>query len=324
MQNALLSFNLYANMIPMMKIPVGDAYHVSSDSDMHRIIDGDLYTDFVIDSTIVIKKNGKQCLSYPGREMLISMYVDSASVYTIGQSRSGRGLSFRKDGEIIYENKKGTLLGLPDKDRFAYAEEIQNAAERYYFYDSGKISQIALREDVRCVWDVQINEKGVTYIASLIGVGSPVVISDDKMYSLEIPSGITVQTCHFVQGQQDVVEGICMSGNGLLTSALWRGGKREYMFSSGMTVTSICSWADGICCVLKNQKTDTWAIYRCGELFNIPQGYAVVGSSSLAVIDGILHVGLTSRTGVDSQIWKDGEMKPLKINGYISSIVVLD
>ena len=317
------SLVVYANMIPMMKVPVGDEYMVSSDPDMHRIIDGDLYTDFVKDSITVIKKNGKHLLSYPGREMLVSMYVDSSAVYTVGQSRSGKGFSFRRNGEIIYENRTGVLLGLPDRDRFVYAEQIQNAAERYYFYDSGKVSQIALREDLRKVWDVKICSAGVTYLASLIGVSSPVVISDEKMYSLNVPAGMKVQTCSFVQGQQDIVEGVCLSTGGSLTSALWRNGEREYMFSSGMTVTSICTWEDGICCVLKNQKTDTWAIFRCGELFNIPQDYAVVGSTSLAVVDGILYVGLASKTGESPKIWKDTEMKPLKLNGYISSIVVL-
>ena len=317
------SLVVYANMIPMMKVPVGDEYMVSSDPDMHRIIDGDLYTDFVKDSITVIKKNGKHLFSYHGKEMLASMYVDSSAVYTVGQSRSGKGFSFRKDGKIIYENKTGFLLGLPDRDRFVYAEQIQNAAERYYFYDSGKVSQIALREDLRRVWDVKICSSGVKYLASLIGVGSPVVISDEKMYSLNVPTGMTVQTCRFVQGQQDVVEGVCLSTRGSLTSVLWRNGEREYIFSSGMTVASICSWEDGISCVLKNQKTDTWAIYRCGELFNMPQDYAVMGSSSMAVVDGILHIGLASKTGESPQIWKDAEMKPLKLNGYISSIVVL-
>ena len=314
------SLVVYVNMIPMMKVPVGDEYMVSSDPDMHRIIDGDLYTDFVKDSVTIIKKNGKLLFSYSGREMLLSMHVDSSSVYTVGQSRSGRGLSFRRNGEIIYENKTGILLGLPDRDRFAYAEQIQNAAERYYFYDSGKISQIALREDLRRVWDVQVSSAGVAYLASLVGVSSPVVISDGKMYSLNVPIGMTVQTCRFVQGQQDVVEGVCLSTRGSLTSVLWRNGEREYMFSSGMTVASICSWEDGISCVLKNQKTDTWAIYRCGELFNMPQDYAVMGSSSMAVVDGILHIGMTSKLGENALIWKDGQVDTLKINGYISGV----
>ena len=213
-------------------------------------------------------------------------------------------------------------MGLPDRDRFVYAEQIQNAAERYYFYDSGKVSQIALREDLRRVWDVKICRSGVKYLASLIGVGSPVVISDEKMYSLNVPIGMTVQSCRFVQGQHDVVEGVCLSTRGSLTSVLWRNGEREYMFSSGMTVASICSWEDGISCVLKNQKSDTWAIFRCGELYSVPLGYAVMGSSSLAFVDGILHIGLASKTGESPQIWKDAEMKPLKLNGYISSIVV--
>ena len=39
------SLTVYADGIPMMKVPVGDEYEVSSDPDMHRMADGHLYTD---------------------------------------------------------------------------------------------------------------------------------------------------------------------------------------------------------------------------------------------------------------------------------------
>ena len=59
----------------------------------------------------VIKKNGKYLFSYPGREMMIGMHADSSGVYTLGQSRRGKGFSFRRDGGLLFENAKGDLLG---------------------------------------------------------------------------------------------------------------------------------------------------------------------------------------------------------------------
>ena len=46
----------------------------------------------------------------------------------------------------------------------------------------------------------------------------------------------------------------------------------------------------------------------------------------MAMVDGILYVGLTPSASPDESscaaVWVDNEMKPLKINGFISHISV--
>jgi hypothetical protein len=63
-------------------------------------------------------------------------------------------------------------------------------------------------------------------------------------------------------------------------------------------------------------------ISRCGEIMSLPEGYTVMGTTPLAMVDGILHVGMTSLEGAQPAVWMDGEVKELGINGYISSISV--
>jgi hypothetical protein len=36
--------------------------------------------------------------------------------------------------------------------------------------------------------------------------------------------------------------------------------------------------------------------------------------------DGILNVGLSSKSGAKPQIWKDGKLEKLDYNGYICSV----
>ena len=48
------SLVVYANMVPMLKVPVGSEYHTSADPDLHGLIDGAHYTDFSPDSMAVI------------------------------------------------------------------------------------------------------------------------------------------------------------------------------------------------------------------------------------------------------------------------------
>lgn len=322
------SLVVYANGVPMMKAPVGDAYETSSDPDMHRVIDGDLYTDYSSDSTTVIKKNGKLLFRYPGREMMVGMAVEGDAVYTLGQSRSGRGFSYRKNGEILFEHPSGRLFDHFEKSAtgcfFAYSEEILFSGrliERYYVYSEDSVRQIAVREDVKKVWDVAVTDGTVRYLASLVGISNPVLIhGDDSMAVLDVSNGSSVKSCRFVPGLHDVVEGVVRQPTGVMSSYIWRSSSVDTMFPLGLMVSAICSWEDGICCTLTRQKEGSAMISRCGELFQVPVGYSVMGASPIAVVDGILHVGLTSLIEGRPAVWKDGEVHPLDFNGFISNI----
>ena len=57
----------------ILEIPVGYDNCVSADADMHRCIDGHLYTDFSTDQETVIKKDGAEIFRFFGREMIIGM-----------------------------------------------------------------------------------------------------------------------------------------------------------------------------------------------------------------------------------------------------------
>ena len=322
------SLVVYANGVPMMKVPVGDAYETSSAPDMHRLIDGDLYTDYSADSTTVIKKNGKLLFRYSGREMMVGMAVDGDDVYTLGQSRSGRGFSYRKNGDILFEHPSGRLFDHFEKSAagvfFAYSEEILFSGrliERYYVYSEDSVRQIAVREDVKKVWDVAVTDGTVRYLASLVGISNPVLIhGDDSMAVLDVSNGSSVKSCRFVPGLHDVVEGVVRQPTGVMSSYIWRSSSVDTMFPLGLMVSAICSWEDGICCTLTRQKEGLGMISRCGELFQVPVGYSVMGASPIAVVDGILHVGLTSSIEGRPAVWKDGEVHPLDFNGFISNI----
>ena len=187
------SLVVFANGIPMMKIPVGDQYEVSSDPDMHRMIGNNLYTDFSTESETVVKCNGEQLFRYPGREMIVEMIEEGENVYTLGQSRGGGGFSFRMDGQVLMENKVGFVF--PHLQRgedgfsFAYYESIgsgETAQERYFHYYAGDVCQVAVREDIKKVWDIVLHDDKVCYLASLVGISAPVLAVGDEMNSLEM------------------------------------------------------------------------------------------------------------------------------------------
>ncbi len=135
-----------------------------------------------------------------------------------------------------------------------------------------------------------------------------------------MPDTAEMLTCRIFYDEAIYVEGLCQREDRPLTSGIWREDGQVGLFSDGMTVSSVSMDGNGICCVMNGASGQTGIIYRCGESYQMPADYASMGDNPTVVIDGILHVGLSSLDGKHPIIWKDGETTPLKLNGYISTI----
>ena len=322
------SLVVFADGVPMMKVPVGTDYETGSDPDMHRIAGGNLYTDYSSDSETVIKRNGVQIFRYHGPESLCGLEVVEGDVYTLGQSRSGCGFTFRKNGEIIMERRDGILIGnlVNDNDSlcFAFREQIKTAdgeIGRYYSSVNGKVNQIAVRDDIKSVWDILAVKDRSIYLASLTGVRSPVLFDGNAMTTLPVPTGYSLVSCRLFPAEGSIgVEGLCRHDNGRWLSAIWLDGRLCASFTEE-EITSLTVDGSGICCTVNpSRKASAGIIYRSEEPFGMPENYSVISASCIKVIDGMLHVGLSSLVCEKPVVWKDGQIDSLNINGFISSI----
>lgn len=323
------SLVVFADGQLMIKVPVGEDYEVSSDPDMHRMADGHLYTDYSTETETVIKKDGRDFLRYSGREIICGLLVQEDTVYTLGHPRGGSGFVFRKNGQIVLERSSGKSFGRLQLDEgricFAFVEPVNagdELIERYYHYTDGEIVQAAVRDDVRKVWDMVSHRGEVCYIASLTGVQRPVLFHEGQISALSLPDADNPLSFEMVHGG-DVLfwKGLFASSEGSVASILWHKPEYYVRFEDGMVAGSFCMAGDGICCTL-NHSGKSGIIYRCGEIFPMPEGYVVMGGSCSAVSNGILHVGLSSLVGEQPTIWRDGEITALDICGYIASVSV--
>ena len=322
------SLIVFSDSKPVMKVPVGDAYLVSDDPDMHRVIDGHLYTDFAADSETVIKKDGKPFISYDGRESIVAALVKKDSLYTLGQKRNGRGFTYRINGRVVLERENGYVFGrlteIQDDVCFAFAEPVESSeskSERYYSFRKGSVSQVALREDVRKVWDVCFHQGKVSCLATLTGISEPVIISESRLDALSMPYGSTIVSGQFFSAGNILgIEMILESGSDFF-SAMWLQNTLFQKFAAGLTVSSIWSGGDGFACVLNSDSPSVGgAIFRMGERYEVPLGFCCLGGAPVDVADGILTVGLSSITGKKPLLWKDGKTEELDVNGYICTV----
>ena len=326
------SLVVFADSKPILKIPVGDDYMVSDDPDMHRVLNGHLYTDFATDSETVLKKDGKPLFSFDGREFIVSMVEYEDSVYTLGHRRNGKGFVYRVNGRPVLERANGYTFGklavAEDVVCFAFAEPIGSSKdnkERYYCVRNGSVSQTALREDVKKVWDVCFHQGKVHCLASLTGVQEPVVISDSGLEALSMPYGTTIVSGQiFSMGNGLGAEMLLDSTSGFV-SALWVQNRLLYKSESGMTLSSLWVGNDSIACVLNSGSiSGGGCVFRMGECFDFPDGFSCLGAAPIDVADGILTVGLSSLIGEKPLLWKDGRMETLDVNGYICTITSVE
>lgn len=322
------SLVVFREGLPVLKVPVGNEYSVSPDPDMHRIIDGHLYTDFSDGTETLLKKNGKPVLSYPGAEMICDMKVKGSDIYTLGHSRTGQGFALRLNGSVLLSREAGytfeRILIEDTEVSVAFAEPIVSSSgtvERYYVMRGGKVTQIALRDDIKQVWDVAVYGEEIYYLASLTGVQAPVLVSSQGMTTLQMPSSMTVVSCRMNILEGGIcVEGVLADGN-QVQSVLWGTDFQYGLFPKGMTFSALCFGEDGLHCTM-NPASGMGAglIFRGGESLEIPAGYACMSRSAMDFASGMLTVGLSSLKGEAPALWVDGRLKNLDINGYISCV----
>ncbi len=324
------SLVVFADGTPMMKVPVGDRYEVSSDPDTHWMENGHLYTNYTSDRETVIRKDGKEFIRYPGREMICDLTEHGGEVYTLCHDVDGEGFAYRRNGEVIFSSDAGFSFGRlhyhNDTISFAFREPVSSDGrifERYYCFRDGEVFQTAVREDVRKVWDIVLHDGKIHYAASLVGIPFPVLLSEDGMRALTMPQSSEILTCMLVSnGEALYVEGLVELNDGDLLSCLWSSDGRVHEFPYGMSVSSSCMNGDGICCIL-NPPPSSYSggeVYRCGESFLMPYGYFSIGPRTSSFARGILHAGLSSFNGEPPVLWRDGEITPLKVNGFITSV----
>jgi hypothetical protein len=325
------SLVVYADGIPLIKVPVGDEYEIGADPDMHRIIGGSLYTDYSTPDETVIKKNGETLFRYSGREMIIGMAVLDGDVYTLGQSRQGKGFAFRRDGDILFESSSGHLFPHLQRceDGFSFAfyepgESEGTTVQRYYHYSGGEVCEIVVQQGVDKVWDVMFNGQEICCLASMTGVSVPVLVRGDLVSPMEVKGRAEVVSCRFISSGDGLsIEGVMSQAGKKLYSSIWNGPQLSETFHQGCTAAAVCARDEHTACVLNgNTNFSGGTIYFDGKSYDMPEGYMSMGGNSMVIMEGSLYVGLTSKNGGYPVVWSEEKIKPLKINGFISHMSV--
>lgn len=325
------SLTVFADGVPMLKLPVGEGYEVSADPDMHEVIDGHLYTVFCSDGQTSIRKDGKAFLKYDGEENIREMVVDEENIHTLSVPRNGKGFRYRKNGELIMERQSGYIFERLHIDSrkmcFAFCQSVASAegfTERYYIARDGRINLVEFEEDITSVWDI-MSHQGKT--CKLVASGpwkTTELIIDDKKNVVGIPYGAEMLSCRlFPSGDKVCIEGMYSDKDGEIYSGIWVEGQEYMLFETGQSIAGVCSSEDDICCVLNPGNGNLKGkIFKSGKSWDMPEGYHFWGNNPITVSDGDLHIGLTSIKGEKPLVWQNGKSTVLKLNGPICNLSI--
>lgn len=201
-ENVKCSLMVFADGIPMLKIPIGNGHETSADPDMHRVLKGHLYTMFCSDGHTSIRKDGKAFIRYEGEETLRAMITDEEDIHTLCVPRDGKGFTYRKNGELVMERRTGHAFERlhidSDKMCFAFCQPVATSGgsvDRYYIVRDGRMSLVKFDEDVNGVWDM-ISHQGRT--CALISSGpwkTTELIVEDERISIDLPPRSEMLSC---------------------------------------------------------------------------------------------------------------------------------
>lgn len=321
------SLVVFADGIPRIKLPVGDGYEVSREPDMHRVIDGNLYTFYSKEGRTVMKCNGLPLFRYDGDEVLMDMCVKDGNVFTLTHKCSGGGFSYRKNGQVMLERLSGETFGKLWEDGdslcFAFTQPVVqlDGVEHmhYVVYDSRPVSYQE-KLGIGRIWDMTSRDGSVLSLVSFQGFGDTFLVRDDMKRWIDIPYLSHMLSCSFFPA--DGLTGVeCMYSypDGTCGSGVWVEGSEYIRFEAGCSIQALRYAAGKLYCIL-NPEGDAGMIFRDREMIHMPEGYFCMDEKAITVRDGSFYVAMSSKEGKQPVIWHDGQLDTLRFNGCVSSI----
>lgn len=320
-----------ADGVPKMKVPVGDGYEVDSDPDMNRVIGGDLYTFYSKDGRTVVRRNGAPLFRYDADEVLVDMSVKGEDVFTLAHKRSGEGFSFRKNGEVMLERFSGETFGKLWEDGdslcFAFVQPValnDGLEYRHYIACDATTSLVKDIKGFERVWDI-ISDGGIPCIlVSYYGTGDTYMIRGRAQKWMEIPYDTEMLSCSFFQADDMIgVECVYSYRDGTYGSGIWVEGSEYMQFETGSSIQAL-KYTEGKAYCILHPDDEEGIIFDAGEIVHMPDGYFCLDERAMAVREGVLYVGLSSRTGGHPLVWHDGKTDTLRFNGCVTSVTFVD
>lgn len=324
---------------------VGYDTRVSADPDMHRIIGGRLFSDFSSDSETFILCDGHESFRYPGREAIYGILVKDGSVWTLGQNRSGRGISLRRNGNEVFSDADGLAFGRLGESPGGLFVNKGKVCFYYYRQESGAVADnrrcFLVEEKLATEIVIQQRFSTIMDICSIGGemvmVGLPEghtgvlsIYEGGRLSSFPMSGYDRIGSCRIVPSGKGeyLLHGRCVQiSNGALNDFVCdRTGRFDYYTSTNSQIDVYAGGGHRI--IIRGLKAYNWIlIILDGASQQIPGKYRMISRRCGYLLGDEFFLGLNpAETGSQPYILTSvGRKFPFSFNGFITEVnIVLD
>lgn len=313
----------------MLSFPGGGDSPVRPDPDMHRIVDGHLYSDYSTPEGTVVLRDGEPFLEFDGRETISDLVFHNGKAHTIGRRRDGEGFSYRINGEAVIERKNACLFGKPfhtDGSTLCFSYWVpgrdDNPPEPWLVRNG---------EPQRLETDPSVSE-----IHDIRSVGGTVYILEKRIGSLLNPFLRSIPGGSFPLGSaefggdsvnfrilEDAGNGLRVYGEyrleGETVKVLWKDECSIVRFGPCTKAVSQEHGLEGSLTVLDD---GTISLYHGGKPgLNQPYGtYRLMDPDCFQMHGGRLWAALSGDSNI---LWRDGMITPFSFHGYFMGMEIL-
>ena len=123
---------LFRNWVPVLELEPGKD-KVSVDEDLHHVLNGHLYTEFIDAGSSVVCRDGVEIYHSQYREFLVGLLENGGNLYSLSRGESGRGFTLRKNGQLLLARDYGVVFGDFSEPSYAPGGALYEDGEHYYF-----------------------------------------------------------------------------------------------------------------------------------------------------------------------------------------------
>lgn len=339
-ENRPFSLVLYRNFKKVLSVKGGGI--VSSDPDMHWIIGGHLYAEYSTGTETIVSIDGKEKVRYEGREMIRGLLDREDGFYTLGQSRSGTGLTFRRNGEIIFSDEEGIVLGdmsnpccrsggLYELDDgvpvFCYhvpGQSILLKKESLYLVKNGVPNRVELDGTVANVLDARVLNGNMCLVYSYGGGGIALFDGGNTRMPSIGKSYVSSDLCLRWSGKSVFAKmNYSINGWNSILSTMWNVRGESITHGTGLIYDYYFS-DDGIGYVYTDMADLCYRFISTdgsSKECNSGNKYCFMGSNCACLCGDTFYMGLTpAYRDFPPVVYIDSRPEIMPINGYITGV----
>ncbi|MBP5539644.1 MAG: hypothetical protein J6X69_07495, partial [Bacteroidales bacterium] len=316
----------------VLELPVGVAYNLASDSDMHRIVAGKLYTEYSTDTETILSCNGEECYRATGRERLRGLVLKNNDLYTLCESRSSDHWILRRDGAVYLEGE-GTILHdlAVDDGTLDGRATTSGMAEPKLYFTAMNGQKLTLWVDAKEQTTHEVPNGRKAYLAGLMGEQFWYVYEDgaqtgfqDVTHNILLTRPMSDNVAFSGYGSGGYV--LCNNGNSLLLYYLHASIQTLYT-SSPDTPYAICSnplassYRDAWAYLVRDNGKTTWSIYTNDRHIPLAEGLTPYSPTHFGYLSGSLILSLqqpgTGNGSGSPVLYYNDQFTRYRFNGYI-------